>query len=80
MDFHKILEATERLGGPFAMTALLQKRVRELVQGSKPYVQTDKSRPIDIALEEVLADRIGLEYLGEHEVPEAPADIFGAEV
>jgi DNA-directed RNA polymerase subunit omega len=80
MEFQKILEATEKLGGPFAMTALLQKRVRELVQGSKPYVQTDKTRPIDIALEEVLHERIGLDYIGEQEIPQAPVDIFGSEV
>ena len=34
MDFRRIQEAQERFGGPFAMTAILQKRVRELVQGS----------------------------------------------
>lgn len=80
MDFHKIQQAQEKFGGPFAMTAVLQKRVRELIQGSRPYVETDKIRPVDIALEEILAGRIGIEYLEESAVPPAPADIFGAEV
>ena len=43
MDFRKIQEAQERLGGPFAMTAILQKRVRELVQGSRALVETNKT-------------------------------------
>ncbi|MHC4932585.1 MAG: DNA-directed RNA polymerase subunit omega, partial [Planctomycetota bacterium] len=57
-----------------------QKRVRELVQGSRPLVETDKTRPIDIALEELLANRLSLEASDEEGMPEAPADIFGGDV
>ena len=77
MDFHKIQEAQERFGGPFAMTSILQKRVRELVQGSKPLIETDKVRPIDIALEELLANRLALEKIEEEGMPDAPGDAFG---
>ena len=80
MEFRKIQEAQERFGGPFAMTAILQKRVRELVQGSRPLIETDKIRPIDIALDELLADRLALEYVEESNLPPAPVDIFGADV
>jgi len=80
MDFRKIQEAQERYGGPFAMTSILQKRVRELVQGARPLVETDKTRPIDIALEELLANRITLEPHEEEATPQAPRDIFGGEV
>ena len=80
MDFRKIQEAQERYGGPFAMTAILQKRVRELVQGSRPLVETDKTRPIDIALEELLKNRLALETHEDEGLPEAPADIFGSEL
>jgi len=79
MDFQKIQEAQERVGGPFAMTAILQKRVRELVQGSKPLVETDKSRPIDIALEELLQSCLSLEQTDESSMPPAPSDIFGSD-
>ena len=80
MDFRKIQEAQERFGGPFAMTAILQKRVRELVQGSRPLVDTDKTRPMDIALEELVANRLSLEPREEPGAPEAPTDIFGGDV
>jgi DNA-directed RNA polymerase subunit omega len=80
MDLHDIQLAQEKFGGPFAMTAILQKRVRELVQGSRPLVETNKIRPIDIALEELLDDRLSLEHVEESPEPEAPVDIFGADV
>ena len=79
MDFQKIQEAQERFGGPFAMTAILQKRVRELVQGSRPMVETDKTRPIDIALEELLGNCLTLEPPVGGDRPEAPTDIFGGD-
>lgn len=77
MDFRKIQEAQERFGGPFAMTSILQKRVRELVQGSRPLVETDKIRPVDIALEELLANRLSLEKVDPSEMPDAPPDLGG---
>ena len=79
MDFRKIQEAQERFGGPFAMTSILQKRVRELVQGARPLVESDKTRPIDIALEELLANRLTPEPHTEAPVPQARKDIFGGE-
>jgi DNA-directed RNA polymerase subunit omega len=79
MDFRKIQEAQERFGGPFAMTAILQKRVRELVQGARPVVETNKTRPIDIALEELLENRLSLEHYSDDDRPNAPEDIFGGE-
>jgi len=80
MDFRKIQEAQERFGGPFAMTSILQKRVRELVQGARPLVETDMTRPIDIALEELLASRLTLEHFEDEGLTAAPKDIFGGEV
>jgi DNA-directed RNA polymerase subunit omega len=80
MDFRKIQEAQERCGGPFAMTSILQKRVRELVQGARPLVETDKTRPIDIALEELMHNRLTLEHFEDEALPAAPRDIFGGEV
>ena len=79
MDFRKIQEAQVRFGGPFAMTSILQKRVRELIQGAKPLVETDSTRPIDIALEELLSNRLSLEHSEDEGMPQAPKDIFGGE-
>jgi DNA-directed RNA polymerase subunit omega len=80
MDLRIIQEVQERYGGPFAMTSILQKRVRELVQGARPLVETNKTRPIDIALEELRQNRVQLEPYTEAAVPQAPKDIFGGEI
>ncbi len=61
MEHQVILEAERKVGGIFRLTALLQKRVRELVKGARPLVETDKVNPIDVALEEVIAGLITLE-------------------
>ena len=61
------------------MTSILQKRVRELVQGSRPMVETNKTRPIDIALEELLNDKLSLEHSTDDDV-QAPEDIFTSDV
>jgi len=79
MDFRKIQEAQVRFGGPFAMTAILQKRVRELVQGAKPLIETGKVRPIDIALDELLENCLHLEQAEQLDMPQAPEGIFSSE-
>ena len=53
-------ELEERVGGRFSLTALLQKRVRELVAGAPRLVETKSDNPIDIAIEEVRAGKIEL--------------------
>jgi DNA-directed RNA polymerase subunit omega len=53
--------AIEKLGGAFKLTVLVQKRVREIIRGASPLVPvTSDMSPIDIALKEVLEDKIGL--------------------
>ncbi len=45
----------------FQLTALLQKRVRELVRGGKPLYETRERNPIRIAFEEWKRGLISLE-------------------
>lgn len=60
MDTKLYDQAIGKVGGIFKLTVLLQKRIRELVKGAQPLVKVDPkiTNPIDIALQEVLADRI----------------------
>jgi DNA-directed RNA polymerase subunit K/omega len=52
--------AIEKIGGPFKLTVLLQKRIREIVRGASPLVPISKDMtPIDIALKEVMDDKVG---------------------
>lgn len=43
----------EEVGASYRKTALIQKRVRELVRGQRPLFETRETNPISIALEEV---------------------------
>lgn len=53
-------ELEQKIGGRFQLTALLQKRIRELVAGAPRLVEIRSENPIDIAIEEVKAGKIEL--------------------
>ena len=53
-------ELEGRVGGRFLLTALLQKRIRELVAGAPRLVEIRSDNPIDIAIEEIRAGKIEL--------------------
>jgi DNA-directed RNA polymerase subunit K/omega len=52
MDQSLPQELVKQVGGSFRITALLQKRVRELVRGQKPLFETRERNFIKIASEE----------------------------
>ena len=54
-----------QVGGSFQLTALLQKRVRELVRGQKPLFETRERNYIRIAAEELERGLIELVPDGE---------------
>ena len=53
-------ELETRVGGRFMLTALLQKRIRELVAGAPKLVEIRSDNPIDVAIEEIRAGKIEL--------------------
>ena len=53
-------ELEARVGGRFQLTALLQKRIRELVAGAPRLVETRSENPIDVAIQEIRAGKIDL--------------------
>ena len=55
------------VAGSFHKTALLQKRVRELVRGAAPLVETRETNPIKIAFLEM--ERGLIELIPEEEKP-----------
>ena len=57
----RVLDELEtKVGGRFKLTALLQKRIRELVAGAPRLIESNSENPIDIAIEEVRANKIEL--------------------
>ncbi len=64
----------QQVGGSFRMTALLQKRVRELVRGQKPLFETRERNYMKIAAEEL---KRGLIELVPDEDQVSPLDLPG---
>jgi DNA-directed RNA polymerase subunit omega len=54
-------DVKDKVNGRLELTVLLQKRVRDLMNGSPPLVTLEKGDYIDIALEEIKQDKIFLD-------------------
>ena len=60
MDADRLEQLTQKVGGRFRLTALLQKRLAELVRGSPPLVDLPSNNYFEIALREIEEGRIEL--------------------
>ncbi len=58
------------LGGRFKFTALVQHRIRELMEGARPLVERRGRSDFEVAVQEIVEGKIGLDFSGEGE-PEA---------
>jgi len=51
------------VGGKFKLTALIQKRMLELMQGAKPLVERPRGMTdLEVAIQEVLEEKIAIDY------------------
>jgi len=60
MDVDRLEHLTQKVGGRFRLTALLQKRLSELVKGSPPLVDLPSNNFFEVALREIEEGRIEL--------------------
>ena len=51
-----------RIGGRFRLTALIQKRWLELLQGSRPLVDPTGKTEMEIVVEEIRQGKVGIDY------------------
>jgi len=59
----------EKVGGRFKLTALIQRRMNELIQGSRPLIEETKGKTtLEIVIEEIKQDKI---ILAQDETPSA---------
>jgi len=70
-------EIIEKVGGKFKLTALVQRRMSELLQGSRPLIEdTQGMTLLEVVIQEVLEDKITIEGLaseGKAREEDAPA-------
>ena len=60
-------DIVNKVGGRFKLTALIQRRLVELVQGSRPLVERNvpNRKPLtdmEVAIQEILEDKIAIDY------------------
>jgi len=61
----------KKIGGRFKLTALIQKRLGEMLQGARPLIEETKGKTmLEIVIQEILQDKIAIE--GMPDADEAP--------
>lgn len=59
----KNVELINKVGGKFKITALIQKRLQELIQGSRPLIENSSGKTyMEIVVQEILEDKIAIDY------------------
>lgn len=51
-----------KVGGRFKLTALIQRRLGELMEGHRPLVERNGRTDLEIVVEEIMTDKIGLDF------------------
>ena len=55
-------EIVNKVGGRFKLTALIQKRMLELMDGARPLVERGNLTDLEIVIQEILQDKITIDY------------------
>jgi len=62
LDELKSDKIINKVGGKFKLAALVQKRMEELLQGSRPLIEeTEGKTMMEIVVQEILQDKIAIE-------------------
>ena len=53
----------KKVGGKFKLTALIQRRIKELVHGSRPLIEREPGMTdIEVVVREIREDKISIDY------------------
>ncbi len=55
-------EIVEKLGGRFKLTALIQRRLGEIIHGARPLVEREGRSDLEVVIEEILQDKITVDW------------------
>ena len=64
IDALKSDEIVNKVGGRFKLTALIQKRMLELMDGARPLVERGSMTDLEVVIQEILQDKIIIDYAG----------------
>jgi DNA-directed RNA polymerase subunit omega len=51
-------EIVEKVGGRFRLTALIQKRLAQIIDGARPLVERNGMSDLEVVIEEIMQDKI----------------------
>ena len=60
-------EIVEKVGGKFKLCALIQRRLQQLMDGARPLVSRDGKTDLELVIEEIMQDKITLEYVEDQD-------------
>ena len=56
-------DIVNKVGGRFKLTALIQKRILDLMQGARPLIERTRGMTdLELVIQEILEDKIGIDY------------------
>jgi DNA-directed RNA polymerase subunit omega len=55
-------EIVNKAGGRFKLCTLIQRRLGQLMEGARPLVDRDGRSDLEVVIEEIMQDRITLEF------------------
>lgn len=56
-------EIVKKMGGRFKLTALIQKRMFELMDGARPLIErTDNMTDLEVVIQEILQNKITIDF------------------
>ena len=55
-------EIVNKVGGRFKLTALIQKRMLELMDGARPLVERENMTDLEVVIQEILQDKLTIDY------------------
>lgn len=62
IDTLKSDEIVNKLGGRFKLTALIQRRLAELIEGARPLVDRNGRSDFEVVIEEIMQDKITIDF------------------
>ncbi len=55
-------EIVNKFGGRFKLTALIQRRLGELIDGARPLIERDGRSDLEVVIEEIIQDKISIDW------------------
>jgi DNA-directed RNA polymerase subunit omega len=55
-------DIVKKVGGRFKLTALIQRRLLELMDGARPLVERGNMTDMEVVVQEILEDKISIDY------------------